>query len=181
MTSKRASLRWFAGKADSVDWDAVYAELMPRVFNFFSYQVENVAAAEDLTATTLMRAWQGRERHSENLSSFPTWVFGIARHVAADHFRRREQPLPLEHTVAEAEGTTLEDDAERRDEVKRLQALLNGLDEREREITALKYGADLTHREIAQIMNLSETNVSTIASRVVSKLRTEWAKDEPAE
>jgi RNA polymerase sigma-70 factor (ECF subfamily) len=180
MTSKRASFHWFVRRAESVDWDTVYTELMPRVFNFFRYRVENTATAEDLTATTLMRAWQGRERYSNDLSSFPTWVFGIARHVAADHFRRRDRSVSLETAKERAEEMRLEDTVERRGEIERLRGLLNGLSEREREVIALKYGADLTNREIGQVMKLSETNVSTLASRVVSKLRMEWENHEPS-
>jgi DNA-directed RNA polymerase specialized sigma24 family protein len=32
------------------DWDAVYAEQLPRVYNFFRYRFGNTADAEDLTA-----------------------------------------------------------------------------------------------------------------------------------
>ena len=52
------------------------------------------------------------------------------------------------------------------------------LADRERELVALKYGAGLTNRDIARLTGLSETNVSTILSRVTHHLRAQW-KDEP--
>ena len=40
----------------------------------------------------------------------------------------------------------------------------------------MKYGAELTNREIAHMTGLSESNVGTILHRVVVKLRMEWEK-----
>lgn len=184
MTEKRATLRGFLRPAETApvqDWDAVYTSLLPRVYNFFIYRVENHALAEDLTATTLERAWQGRSRYSRDLSVFPTWVFGIARHVAADHFRHPERTLPLEHTHNSADEALLEDAVQQRHQIERLLNLLASLPERERELIALKYGADLTNREIAGVLRLTETNVSTLLHRVVGKLRAEWENDAPTE
>ena len=44
----------------------------------------------------------------------------------------------------------------------------------ERELLALKYGADLTNRAIARVTGLSESNVGTILHRTVLALRTRW-------
>ena len=43
----------------------------------------------------------------------------------------------------------------------KLVILINQLPERERDLIALKFGAGLTNREIAQLTNLSETNVGS--------------------
>ncbi len=56
-------------------------------------------------------------------------------------------------------------------------ASLNKFPDRERELVALKYGAELTNREIARMTGLSESNVGTILNRVVAKLRNEWEKN----
>lgn len=178
MTPKRAALRWLVRPEDEVDWDAVYADLLPRIYNFFRYRLPDSALAEDLTASTLERAWQGRARYRHHLSDFPTWVFGIARHVAADHFRRRDPTLPLERLDTQAADAGLDEYVQQQHQVERLRALLAQLSEREREIIALKYGADLSNREIASVMKLSETNVSTLAHRIVARLRTEWENDD---
>jgi RNA polymerase sigma factor (sigma-70 family) len=55
-----------------------------------------------------------------------------------------------------------------------LSHLLANLPERERELVSLKFGADLNNREISTITGLSESNVGTILSRVLQKLREQW-------
>jgi RNA polymerase sigma-70 factor (ECF subfamily) len=65
----------------------------------------------------------------------------------------------------------------RRQDLARLARLLEGLSEREQELVAMKYGAELTNRKIAELTGLSETNVGTILYRVVRKLRAQWEEE----
>ncbi len=178
MTPKSTAARWFSAAKLEIDWDAAYAELLPRVYNFFIYRVDDAALAEDLTATTFERAWQGRSRYRHEQSAFQTWLFGIARHVAADHFRQPRRSVSLTQAADRADDQIVEAAVERRGEVEKLLALLERLNDREREIVALKYGADLSNGEIARVLKLSETNVSTLIYRLVGKLRKEWDTDD---
>src|SRR5690242_10515305 len=78
------------------DWDRVYAEELPRVYNFFRYRLGDGADAEDLTARTFEKAWRARHRYRSDVAAFATWLMSIARNVAADHLRARRYHLPLE-------------------------------------------------------------------------------------
>jgi RNA polymerase sigma factor (sigma-70 family) len=49
--------------------------------------------------------------------------------------------------------------------------LLGGLDERQHSIVTLKYYADLSNKEIRKILELSESNISTILSRTIKKMK----------
>jgi RNA polymerase sigma-70 factor, ECF subfamily len=157
---------------------------MPRIYNFIRYRVVDDALAEDLTATTFEKAWKARERYRGDLSAFSTWLFTIARNTATDHFRLLRHDLPLESAayLAHAFSRPVEEVVQDEDDLMRLSLLLDGLEAREREIIALKYGAELTNRAIADLLNLSESNVGTIVHRLVQRLRMKWKEiqtDEP--
>lgn len=166
-------LPWSAA-ATAADWEALYADHLPRVYNFFRYRVGAGPEAEDLTAVTFEKAWRARARYRRDLGAFSTWLFTIARHVAVDHHRRTREHVPLEHAAGLAGGHTPEDLAEHRSDVGRLATLLADLPERERELLALKYGAGLTNRAIARLTGLGESNVGTILHRTVQALRADW-------
>lgn len=159
-----------------VDWQAVYTDLLPRVYNFFRYRVNDRSTAEDLTATTLAKAWSGRARYRRDLASFSTWVFGIARNVALGYYRQYRGQIPLETLHDQASDSSMEESLEQQSDRERLFALLKRLPTREQELLALKYGAELTNREIARATGLSESNVGTILSRVVQRMRTDWER-----
>ena len=164
-------VRWMAA---APDWDAVYAEQLPRVYNFFRYRFGDSADAEDLTARTFEKAWRARDRYRRDVAAFSTWLFTIARHVATDHYRRARPVVPLSEIADLAGGPSPEDHAAEQSDAARLARLLGGLPVRERELLALKYGAGMTNRAIAQATGLSESNVGTIVHRAVQTLRARW-------
>jgi len=170
-------LEWLVPLAveETVDWDAVYREELPRVLNFHRYRVFDRATAEDLTSITFEKAWRARGRYRKDRAAVATWLLSIARNVAIDHFRRaKTRPeVPLEGDGGPA-GLTPEDEAVRGEEQRRLETLLAGLPPRERELVALKYGAGATNRAIAKLTGLSESNVGTILHRTVGTLRAAW-------
>lgn len=162
-------------RAADVDWDAFYEAELPRVYNFFRYRVGCTAEAEDLTAATFEKAWRARDSYRRDLASFATWLLTIARHVAIDHYRRHRDEVGLDAVADQpSPDRTPEQSARLRSEIDRLSALLATLPEREREVLALKYGAEATNRTIAKVTGLSESNIGTILHRTLKDLRARW-------
>jgi RNA polymerase sigma-70 factor (ECF subfamily) len=172
------AIKQLGSSVEAVDWDAVYAEQLPRVYNFFRYRVGDGPVAEDLTATTFEKAWAARARYRRDLAAFSTWLFTIAQHVAVDYFRQLHDDDSFEEMRFCAGDMSVDETVERRDDFARLSHLLGQLTERERDLIALKYGAGLNNREIARLVHLSESNVGTILHRVTHKLRDAW-EDNP--
>src|SRR5262252_5872516 len=156
--------RWMTAEPD---WDAVYAEQLPRVYNFFRYRFGTSADIEDLTARTFEKAWRERHRYRRDVAAFSTWLFSIARNVATDHHRRSRRLVPLSEAAGVAAGDSPEAAAAHRSDSDRLSLLVADLPERERELLALKYGAGMNNRAIARATGLSESNVGTILHRAV--------------
>jgi RNA polymerase sigma-70 factor (ECF subfamily) len=162
--------------AAAVDWATVYAENLPRVYNYCRFRTGDAVLAEDLTAQTFERAWRSREQYRSDLGAFSTWLLAIARNVTAAHFRhqRRGRELPLAEEEALGDDQPFDELIERRDDLGRLRVLLERLPAHQRELVELKYGAGLTNRAIAQLTGLSESNVGTTLHRVVRQLRAAW-------
>lgn len=177
MATETRTMSWirpYAAQASEADWEALYTRELPRIYNFFRYRVGDDALAEDLTSTTFEKAWRARARYRRDLAKFSTWLYAIARNVANDHFRRRTVEVPLDEALERPAAGTPEEDALKRADFVRLEALLAGLADRDRELLALKYGAGLTNREISRVTGLSESNIGTILHRTITALRAAW-------
>ena len=85
---------------------------------------------------------------------------------------RKKETKPLEET-AEIPSSDSSPDEEllKGEERDKLYACLAQLPPDEQEIIRLKFGAELTNREIARMLGLSESNVGTKLYRTVRKLR----------
>ena len=151
----------------------VYQDHVDAVYAFLAYSVDR-ATAEDLTAVTFERVVRSWQRFDPERGSERTWVLAIARNLLTDHFRahrRREAASTDEHPLL---LDRLVDDShplEARLSAQELARLLAPLGEREREILALRYAADLTTAQIAEMLGLTEANVQQINSRSLRRLR----------
>jgi RNA polymerase sigma-70 factor, ECF subfamily len=172
-------LGWLGATSDQaeIDWDAVYREELPHIYNFFRYRFRNRASAEDLTSVTFEKAWRARRNYRRERASVATWLVAIARNVALDHLRRGRPEVELDETSARDDETP-EVAAVRASERQRLWSLLAALPAREQELVSLKYGAGATNRAIAKLTGLSESNVGTILHRTVATLRADWDERE---
>lgn len=166
---------------DELEWDALYADLAPRVYNYFRFRISRYrmgseADVEELTSRTFERAWRARGNYRHDIAGFSTWLFKIAQNVGLDyHSQSRERGhLPLDAAIDVAVDGTPELHAELGSDLARLATLTASLPERERELIALKYGASLNNRMIAGLTGLSESNVGTLLHRLVRTLRAQW-------
>jgi RNA polymerase sigma-70 factor (ECF subfamily) len=158
---------------EEINWDSVVSNELPRLYNYFRYRLGDEGIAEDLTSVVLEKAWLKRHRYRKDRAAFAVWLFSIAKNEVIGYLRRRQVSLPI--SMAETvTGETIEHSLEYSQDMQQLSRLLAGLIERERELISLKFGADLNNREISTVTGLSESNVSTILSRVLQKLREQW-------
>ncbi|MFN8371976.1 MAG: sigma-70 family RNA polymerase sigma factor [Anaerolineae bacterium] len=166
-----------AFRRETVDWEAVYWQQTPRIYNFFRYRLNgDNHAAQDLTSITLEKAWRFRQQYRSDLGAFEAWLFTIARHVAADYLRQPIHDLPLEWIEDIPAPDSPETELLWQETTTSLNQLLQRLPPRHQELIALKYGADLNNRAIARITGISESNVGTLLHRIILKLRSEWEK-----
>ncbi len=143
---------------------------MSRVYGFFAFRLRPGPDAEDLTAVTFERAMRHAERYDPQRASVQTWLLSIAQNALIDHYRHRgRRPETLVGHEELAELPVHDDHVLGLDPA--LEAALGELRERDRQIVALRYGADLSGQEIAALTGLSEANVHQVLSRSLRRLR----------
>jgi RNA polymerase sigma-70 factor (ECF subfamily) len=175
MTAEDAKrLSGWTGPAPELDWNALYADQLPRIYNYFRFRVGPSHDIEELTSRTFEKAWRARAQYRRDLAGFSTWLFAIARNVVTDQLRADSLLRRVAALSDNRDQPTPEDGVVRGSDMARLATLTADLPDRHRELIALKYGAALNNREIAQLTGLTESNVGTTLLRIVEKLRSQW-------
>lgn len=174
INTKIKLLSWVSSSASEADFERLYQTELPKIYNFFRFRVGDGPVAEDLTADTFEKAWRKRDSYRKDLASFSTWLYTIARRVAADHYRKQRPEISYESAGPLTADETPEEMTTRQADFERLSILLAQLEERDREVVALRYGAGLTNRAIARLTGLTASNVGVILHRTLNTLRVEW-------
>lgn len=143
-------------------------ELIQRVYAYVAYRVGPGSDAEDVTSETMLRAVRYKATYDARRGKPISWLIGIARTALADHLAAR--PVVAEQMVDRPSAQNLEAEA-----VERLTVAdaVARLDQRDRELVALRYGADLSTREIASILGLNANAVDVALHRCRTRLRAE--------
>lgn len=142
-------------------------ELIRRVYAYVAYRIGSGADAEDVTSEAFARALRYRESFDESRGDAGAWLIGIARRCVASHLAdsRAAAPEPPPDVAA------LADVAERAAERVDLARAVSRLSDRDRELVALRYGADLTARQIGELLGSTPNAVEVALHRALGRLR----------
>jgi len=152
----------------------LYEEFMPKVYRYVRYKVNNDLLAEDLTSTVFIKALDNFEKYSEDNAAFSTWIFSITRHAIIDYYRTegKKRYLSLDEVVERpADGDSPGEKLENQAEKDCLNNCVAKLSQEEQELIHLKFGAEMSNRQIAEIMGISESNTGVRLFRTVKKLK----------
>lgn len=130
---------------------------------------------DDLAQEIAARLWHAYPKY-DPARSFSTWMYRVALNVAISHVREqtmrdRHDAVPLDegmHDLADAGGV----DHERDQHIRLLQGFIQRQPPLERALLLL-YLEDRPQREIAEILGLTENNVSTKIGRLKQRIRDE--------
>jgi RNA polymerase sigma-70 factor (ECF subfamily) len=140
--------------------------LIRRVYAYAAYRLGDGADAEDATSDTFERALRYRSRYDRSKGEPIAWLLGIARRCVDDVYSARAATAELPPDVP-APGD-LEPETVQKLTVRK--AVL-ALDERSQELLALRYGSDLTARQIAELLGERTNTVEVALHRALGKLR----------
>jgi RNA polymerase sigma-70 factor (ECF subfamily) len=149
------------------------------VYAFLLYRIGDHHVAEDVLADALERAYRHRSRFDPRRGAEKTWLIAIALNRWRDLVRREvsEQSM-LERLGGDSEAWDDIGEAEDRREL--LDALAQ-LPADERDVVALTYGADLTAKQIAHVLDLPATTVQGRLYRGLRHMHAALAEVAPPE
>jgi RNA polymerase sigma-70 factor (ECF subfamily) len=141
--------------------------LIRRVYAYVSYRVGAGHDADDVTGEVFARAVRYRSSYDSGKGDPIAWLLGIARRVLADagagEPNLREIPEDVPDETAPTDESLVD--------AVTLRAAVSRLSERDRELIGLRYGADLTAKQIADLVGAKPHAVEVSLSRALSRLR----------
>jgi RNA polymerase sigma factor (sigma-70 family) len=156
-------------------WEAHHAVAMATALRMCHQR----ALAEEITQGAFLLAWRGLP-HFQKASPFRPWLMRILYRHALDMMEKQRtflQPLSLDHALdprillrsdSHTGQIDLQEQIAQREEVQLALAQLNA---EQRRVIALRYGADLTEVDIAQVLGWPVGTVKSRLNRARERLR----------
>jgi RNA polymerase sigma-70 factor (ECF subfamily) len=157
---------------DSTDnFEAVYESHARSIYRFLYWRTKNVQLSEDLTSSVFEKAW--RSRGSFHGGSVRAWLYRIARNVLIDHWRKKKDFLveDADSLHEEAAGPSISERLDQDVMLRRLHKALDTLPGDIRSVINLRFIEGLSCKQVAEKLDLGESNVRVIQYRALRKLR----------
>lgn len=168
-----------ARRGDEAAWTKLYLDLAPVLTGYLAGQ--RCPTPEDVTAETLLQVVRDIDRFTGDESKFRSWVFTIAHHRMIDE-RRKLQARPSDptrHDLLEDRGPTetFEDEAIANLGPAELEHLLRATSPDQRDVLLLRYVADLSLHDAAEVLGKQYNAVKALHRRGLDALRAHVASD----
>ena len=147
------------------------------VYNLCYRMLGNAEDAEDAAQETFLRAYKSMRRYDER-RPFSTWLLSIAAHHCIDQIRRRRfqvvsvEDLPVPDLPDLSPG--METSLGRKEEQRKVRALLAGLEPTDRAAVVMYYWYDFSYEEISQALSLTTSAVKSRLHRARRSMAQDW-------
>lgn len=160
------------GGAAVQEFQTLYQENLGLIYRYVYSKVGNREEAEDLTSQIFIKAVRGVDQE-RGMQSIQKWLFQVARTTIADYWRAyyRISTNSLEELLeAGWEGPADEEPAAASNQpAERVKRILQALPEHYREVLTCRFLLNLSIKETALSMGLTEANVKVLQFRALKR------------
>ena len=153
----------------------LYERHKKRLFGFYYNMNGNASLSEDLVQNVFVRMLKYRHTFTGE-GSFSAWMFRTARNVNYDHHRKNKATYGQSEISSVAykirDSDDLETEMQQKENISVLHRAMKLLPREKREVLVLSKFKELTFREIAEVLQCTESAAKVRAHRALKDLRT---------
>ncbi len=152
------------------NFEDAYKSHSKSIYKFLFKRTQNIQLSEDLTSSTFEKAWVSRKNFHGG--SQQAWLYRIASNILIDHWRKKKELFVedtdiLQENVKHSTAELLD----KKIQVQSLTEALNKLPKNMHSVVVLRFIEGLSCKQVANNLNLSESNVRIIQYRALKKLK----------
>lgn len=137
---------------------------------------KDIEDREDLVQEIILKLWKSYETYNEQFKH-STWIYRISLNVAISFYRKEKSRNKINHPFSEGifNITDFQDNQHSEQSAIFLTQFISELKELDRALMIL-YLEERSHKEIAEIIGITETNVATKIGRIKTILKQRFSQ-----
>lgn len=149
-----------------------YDQYADVIFWYCYFRISDREKAKDLLQETFMRAWR-YVTEGKKIDNIKAFLYRVANNVIIDEYRKRKPISSLEDIQEDGFEVMGEKDVALTPvlEKENIDQILHKIDGDQKEVLVMRYVDDLSIKEIANILQVSENVVSVRIYRALEKIR----------
>ena len=140
------------------------------LYSFVQEYTDPRAIAEDLTSQVFLTVLEDLPQLRDR-ARFVPWMFAIARSKVMNYFRGTRREVALDEALEQSGDSDILSAAIRQDQIERARRLIRTLSADDRELIRLRYVAELSFADMAQVLGRKEDAVKKALYRLLARLQ----------
>ncbi len=157
---------------DPTAFKPLYDRYFEPIFKFVFRRTGDRSLSDDLCSQIFLKAMENLDRYEYKGVPFSSWLFRIASNEVSQHYRKIQKNRVV--SVEDYSLTSMIDEIEEQDTEQYKRALLNALEhlkEQDMQLIELRFFEQRPFKEVAEIMQISESNAKVRIYRILQRLR----------
>ena len=155
---------------ENISFRTTVLPLSDKLFRLALRITMNKAEAEDVVQDTLLKVWEHREEW-EQINNLEAFAIATCRNRALDVMKRVGRNTEKLDEMAHFSSQTPQEQLEADEQISLVNRLMDDLPEVQRTIMLLRDIEGKTYQEIAQTLDISETQVKVYLHRARTKIK----------
>ena len=163
-----------AQTGDQVALTQIYEENFDKIYRYIVLKIGDRTEAEDMTQQVFLNALKSISSYKFKGTPFSSWLYRIAHNQVVDYYRKKskmttvtlDESLPLPAADGNPEHL-----AEKKMAIEEVVVAARKLTEAQREVISLRFAAELSIAEVADVMGKSEGAVKALQHSAIVALR----------
>ncbi len=158
----------------------LYNKYYKQIFNYIYQRMESKDTAFDVTSTVFLKALSGIETYRFKGVPFSSWLYRIAHNEVMQSFRTQKGKRVINADIGDLRDICEEnEEAFMEDYIPLLKQVISSLPEDELLLVEMRYFEKRPFKEIADILDITETNAKVRMHRILEKLKKQFTKFKP--
>lgn len=163
-----------AKNGDEQAFRQIYEFYFPKIYSYIIKRCGHQQTAEDITSQVFLKAFTKLPGYRITRAPFGAWVFKIATNSLTDHYRKNPSNVELSSdTLPEFEdnSSSADDHILLLENKQKAYSLLSVLSKDDQHILQLRFFAELSVKEVAQVLKVTENAASVRIYRALNRLK----------
>ncbi|MCH1964643.1 sigma-70 family RNA polymerase sigma factor [Paeniclostridium sordellii] len=148
------------------------------IYKYIYIQLSDKDLAMDITQEVFINMLEGLHRFDESKALFRTWLYKIATNKIIDYYRSKQ--YKYRNLFEDIDSIEIKENndfivkLENKEDVEKIQGIVNNLDTYNQEIFRLKIFSEMKFDEISEILNIPVSTIKSKYYRLISKVKNEF-------
>jgi RNA polymerase sigma-70 factor (ECF subfamily) len=162
-----------AAQGDKISFGKLYERYIDEIYRYVFIKIGNQQSAEDITEETFIKTWESLSRiyrGDGRIDNLRAWLYRIAKNLVVDYYRKNKPEIVVGPNIVENLQSPEEIIIEQ-EESTWIVSALQKLKPDFQQIIILRLINDMSHKEIASIIGVSEGHSRILLYRALKKLK----------